>query len=126
MRFKILGLALFLLSAQSVFAQIEHAPSVKQCRADQVMWLATLDNPTLSAAESFATLNAWSNEMLVCAQIDSSPRIGRRNASQIFDYLKTSTEAITTMAARQYDFLTRHNLVDQFLDEDKQGKRGVQ
>jgi hypothetical protein len=104
------------ISARS--AQVEHAPSVKQCRADQVVWRTTLEDPTLSAAETFATFFAWSKEMLDCAKVDSSP-------SRVFDYFKTASEASNAMGARETDFLMRHNLYDQFLEEDKQGKRGA-
>ena len=61
-------LALFLLSA-SVTAQIEHAPTVAQCQADQRLWFSQVQqNGKTSPAR--AVMIERIREMINCIQVD--------------------------------------------------------
>ena len=58
-----------LLNAQT---QVKHALTVEQCRADQKLWLAKMEQSNGAAADnvSFNELNAWASEMLDCLDVD--------------------------------------------------------
>lgn len=97
-------------------AQVKHAPSIEQCRADQRLWQSKLN-----AVESFTEVGAkelvgWGTEMGECLEVDPSP---------IFQKAYADTRADTTavQAIRMFHFIDRHNLFEQYLAEDAQGKR---
>ena len=103
-----------LLNAQ---AQVHHAAMVKQCRADQKLWKAKLEQqPALTgiANVSFNELSAWVSEMADCSSVD--PEFS-------WQYCNTDEEARTDLLIREQNFLARHNLWGQFIAEDAQGKR---
>src|SRR5215469_18694896 len=110
---------------QLIHAQVQHAPTVERCRADQTLWFSKLsDDAKAEEAEglrepvthsiSFQQLNFWSLEMHDCARIDPK-------SNDL--YYKTSGDAVGTANNRLVHFLYRHNLLSQFLAEDAQGKR---
>src|SRR5215469_3588790 len=117
---------LLLIPLQLIHSQdVHHMPTVQQCRADQKAWISKLnDDAKTEEAEglqapvahsiSFQQLNFWSLEMHDCARID--PESGDL-------YFKTSDTALVTANNRLVNFLYRHNLLNQFLAEDAQGKR---
>jgi|SRR5215469_899427 len=88
------------------------APTVEQCRADQELWLSKLDAESILLID-FRELNDWSREMRQCMRVD-----------QKFEdrYYNTVAEANFAKARRFANFLDRHNLYEQFLAEDAQGK----
>ena len=92
--------------------EVEHASTVDQSRAAQKLWFSKIsDDP---ASISFQELNFWSLEMHGCARIEPESNKG---------YYQTSGDAVGTANNRLMHFLERHNLVQQFLAEDAQGKR---
>jgi hypothetical protein len=96
--------------------EIEHAPTVAQCQADQRLWLSKLeDNPPHGIDDvTYGTLIAWMREMSQCMEVDPSNRHG---------YFNTIAEAEGGKRWRLEDFLKRHNLWEQFKQEDAEGKR---
>lgn len=93
--------------------EVKHAPTVEQCRADQRLWLSKLEEPAL-ANVGYYELNGWVMEMSDCETVD--PDFSLR-------YLNTQSETQSEKLDRVADFLRRHNLWDQFIAEDAQGKR---
>jgi hypothetical protein len=109
-----LALAVFVVSA-SVTAQVEHAPTVAQCQADQRLWLSKLEVlPPDTNLPAVPTLQQWSNEMDECKDVDP------KNA---WLYFNVTAESNTLQGARMIRFLKRQNLWDKFIEEDAAGKR---
>lgn len=100
-----------LLRATEPQQTLEHAPTVEQCQADQKIWLTEM---TQSNDQSFSTLGQRFTEMRQCIELD--PAHNTR-------YYNTGSQALYLQALRETDFLTRHNLYDQFIEEDAEGKR---
>jgi hypothetical protein len=105
--------------------EVKRAPTVEQCRADQKLWLSRISDDAkaeeaeglrepVAASISFQQLNFCSLEMHDCARID--PEFKK-------EYCQTSDAAVVTANNRLVHFLYRHNLNEQFLAEDAQGKR---
>ena len=101
--------------------EVKQAPTVEQCRAEQRQWLSELEEPILpprtgGAADdiNYQELDGWAQEMFVCHNVDP-PLDG--------DYFNTAGEIAALEVRRLRNFLLRHNLWDQFLAEDAQGKR---
>jgi hypothetical protein len=115
-----LGALWFLIPASNVHMQeVEHAPTAEQCRADQVVWGHKLQVPakdwaTTEEGTSSRTLIAWVGEMGTCAEVD---------AERIDSYSHTAEMALLVVGSRKADFITRHNLGDQFFSEDDAGLR---
>jgi hypothetical protein len=110
-------LVLVLVSFNSLGSQeVRHAPTVEQCRADQKLWLSKLEEPgsTSLANVTFNELNGWGKEMSDCGKVDPEFH---------FRYYNTDGEATNEQVLRLEHFLDRHNLFDQFIAEDAQGKR---
>lgn len=95
---------------------VEHAPTVAQCQADQRLWMSKLEVPNGGGLLDipYDTLMAWVHEMGDCEEVD--PDWGDK-------YRNVAHETIARMAARFRDFVWRHNLYDQFIQEDAAGKR---
>jgi hypothetical protein len=99
--------------------EVEHAPTVAQCRADEALWGkqtadALQSGATPFAKYSFVVLQKMANEMGDCEAVDPSKRPDHSESQAIIqDY----------MALRQANFLSRHKLIQQFLDEDTAGNR---
>ena len=101
------------LNAQT---QVQHAPTVEQCRADQKLWISKLEQEPVGAGVanvSFNELNAWTLEMRDCQTVDPEFR---------WQYYSTQGEARIYQLARVGYFLDRHNLHGQFIAEDAQGQ----
>jgi hypothetical protein len=108
-------LFLMLVSCSAVWAQeVKHAPTVEQCRADQKLWLAKLEEPGGITNVRVKELHGWQGEMRDCKSVD--PEYDDR-------YYNVTGEIQGALLTRFADFLIRHNLFEQFTAEDAQGKR---
>jgi hypothetical protein len=104
----------FVLTA-SLVGQIEHAPTVAQCQADQRLWFSKLEDlPVDTNLPSFTILRQWSDEMTNCKEVDP------KNA---WLYFNVQAESDTIQAARMMRFISREHLWDKFIEEDAAGKR---
>jgi hypothetical protein len=105
----------FSVAAAEPLQEVEHAPTVVQCQADQALWSATLERGQSANSDvTFRSLLAWHKEMDKCQVVDSA---------NVEKYYTTVHLATAAMLLRQYHFLERHSLVDQFYAEDDAGKR---
>jgi hypothetical protein len=119
-------LVVVFVSFDSLWSQeVKHAPTVEQCRADQKFWFSKISDDAkaeeaeglrepVAASISFQQLNFCSLEMHDCARID--PEFKK-------EYYQTSGDAVGAANNRLVHFLYRHNLLNQFLAEDAEGKR---
>jgi len=106
-----LALAVFVLTA-AVIAQVEHAPTVAQCQADERLWSYSVSvNPN---SQTFPVLQRWSREMSQCKKVDPI---------NVEDYSLTGTMIQLTQANRMIAFIKRHDLYRKFIEEDAAGKR---
>jgi hypothetical protein len=96
--------------------EVQHAPTVDQCRADQRLWLSKLEVPKGAgvANVSYKELDGWFQEMYGCESVDPQHKI---------QYFNTWSETTIKQQMRLEDYLNRHRLYDQFVAEDAQGKR---
>jgi hypothetical protein len=102
------------LALGSVTAQeVKHAPMAAQCRADQRLWFSKIGSNDL-ADVTYRELHAWADEMVDCMAVDGA---------SLKDYGDTSNMARITYGDRAEHFISRHNLMDQFIAEDAAGKR---
>jgi hypothetical protein len=103
---------LILAVAASLVGQVEHAPTVAQCQADQRLWLSELEGDTNSI--TYTALRDWSVEMIDCQKVDPAHE---------FAYYNTEGEASILQNMRLMHFIKRHGTWDTFLAEDTAGKR---
>ena len=108
-----LTLAVFVLTA-SVTAQVEHAPTVAQCQADERLWFSKLTDESDSSLPGFEVLHLWAEELSKCQKIDPDPDAEYRDTEAII-HIEQET--------RLLHFVDRHNLIKQFMEEDAAGKR---
>jgi hypothetical protein len=102
-----LVLSMFLTTGAT--AQVQHAPTVEQCRADYAVWnMEHLD------ATSYHVLDERMHEMGNCNVVDPA---------HTDDYDLLGLRQSTELHNRLVDFLTRHNLSSQFVVEDAKGLR---
>ena len=106
------ALTLFILTA-SLTAQVEHAPTPAQCQSDQKLWMSIIEGPEESQP-TYDVLNAWYFEMRKCDVVDPAKK---------FDYYNLRSEISTWQEVREFEFLHRHNLWNQFMEEDAAGQR---
>jgi arylsulfatase A-like enzyme len=100
---------------QDANQNVQHAPTVAQCQADQRLWLSKIESdPNQSTLPPYSVLNKWRGEMLDCADVDPDNKMR---------YYSTGGEFVDAGMKRLMDFLTRHQLWDKFLEEDAAGKR---
>ena len=105
---------MLIIPYQSTFAQeVQHAPTVEQCRADQKLWMSQLEHegPLRSGV---AELFDRKDEMMKCETVDPKFHIY---------YYHIHSEISDEESLRLLDFLYRHNLSQQFMAEDVQGER---
>lgn len=109
------GLLMLTLLTASVAGQIEHAPTVAQCQADQRVWLSKLESlPIDGNLPDLRTVTKWSQEMIDCEEVDPQHR---------WQYYNVRGELAFVEAFRYGHFLERHGLWEKFLAEDAAGKR---
>jgi len=109
---KVLLLLFVALMSASSHAQVKHGPTVEQCRADQRQWLDKLENSTVRP--DYETLTGWFDEMFDCGSVDPE---NRRL------YYNVMGEIDVDEGLRLEHFLRRHGLWNDFLTEDRAGKR---
>src|SRR5215831_1922665 len=112
---KLRPLLLAVISFQSVHSQeVQHAPTVEQCRADQRLWFSRLEDEGSVKDVGYKELRSWGIEMGDCERVDPDFYIR---------YSNTGAEIAYAILMRLEHFLYRHNLRYQFYAEDAQGKR---
>jgi hypothetical protein len=107
-----LAFAVVLLAA-SLTGQVEHAPTVAQCQADQRLW----DYEFMHQSEKLpgvGVLQQWKSEMIACEKVDPQTQL---------QYLFTADEVDSEILLRMMHFLQRRNMLADFKTEDAAGKR---
>lgn len=116
--------------------EIEHAPTVEQCRADAALWDNQLDEYNQAARSliegggklevppntdigrlSFIQLNARIEEIVNCHAVDG------KDADLHRLYYRVTNGLSSARDARFKDFVFRHGYYKQFLAEDQKGLR---
>jgi hypothetical protein len=106
-----LAFAVLILTA-SLAGQVEHAPTVAQCQADQRLWLSQVEDNDSSL--KYDALNDMAVEMGRCTKVDPPNEIR---------YDNVYSEATAVRLMRLKHFLVRHQLWSKFIEEDAAGKR---
>jgi hypothetical protein len=93
---------------------IQHAPTEEQCRADLRLWWAE-DKATISSLPAY-TLQGRIVEMGHCVQVlpGNTESLNAISEVDIYD---------SHLQRRLFNFLTRHNQMQQFVKEDSAGAR---
>jgi hypothetical protein len=110
---RLLVLVSLILTA-SLVGQVEHAPTVAQCQADQRLWDSKLISKSGMVLPDVGVLVKWRTEMNDCLTVD------RQNQ---FEYIVTTDEIDAETLLRTIHFLERHNMMVDFKTEDAAGKR---
>lgn len=108
---RILVFAVAILTA-SLVGQVEHAPTVAQCQADQRLWLSMIEDH--SQLPKYGGFWNWAKEMGDCEKVDPENK---------WRYFNVEAEVTADQQLRLSHFLDRHNLWEQFEQEDAAGKR---
>jgi hypothetical protein len=126
-------LPLILLLVVPMTAQIEHAPTPAQCRADANAWGVPNANPPYQNDEQIAEyatrimrdpnvtardLDARNKELNLCVKTDKGIL-----APPSEWYTQASRAYALAELGRMANFMQRHSLTGQFYQEDEQGKR---
>ena len=109
-------ISLFLLTT-SLTGQVKHPPTVPQCQAHQWLWSSKVEASYNADADYFPgwdTISQWAGEMEECETADPDNHA-------VYHNLRAEILAFKSM--RQLHFIVRHGLYDQFIEEDKAGKR---
>lgn len=102
----------FVLAA--VGQDVQHAPTVAQCQADQRLWDAKLEEGDSPKVPTFDILVARESEMLDCQTVDSDHKAK-------YQHTEITIGGIEDL--RLGHFLLRHKLSKQFMNEDAAGQR---
>jgi hypothetical protein len=125
MRKTVLAVAV-LIVAPAFAREVEHAPTAAQCKADATLWSSQKSDffllygrtrnvqNTVIERLTAKELLARSNEMADCATVDSDDA---RN------YYELQSAYVELFLRRMNQFIERHNLMDQFYQEDEAGAR---
>jgi hypothetical protein len=108
-----LTMAFVFVLTTSVIGQVEHAPTIAQCQADQRYWASVLEGDSYKLPE-YDVLRQWDHEMTVCEKVDPDNK---------WTYYNTGGEIDSVEMIRMVKFLTRHGLWKKFKEEDADGKR---
>lgn len=103
----------WLILTASLTGQVEHAPTVAQCQADQRLW----DYEFMHQSEKLpnvGVLQKWNSEMQDCMKVD-------RQTQLLYESTVVDIDAETEL--RMMHFLQRHNMLADFKTEDAAGKR---
>ena len=65
---RLLILSVFVLAA--VGQDVQHAPTVAQCQADQRLWLSTIEEGDPPKLPRMPVIAKWNTEMLECERVD--------------------------------------------------------
>jgi hypothetical protein len=98
----------------SLTGQVEHAPTVAQCQADQRLWFSELEEKHVPKLPELDVLGEWAHEMHNCEKVDPDNR---------FKYQDTMVEIDLERLTRLTKFIDRHGLWNQFKAEDAAGQR---
>jgi len=99
---------------------VQHAPTVEQCRADVRLWRSQDKGSNAFNDLTARQLISSAGEMQQCAAVD--PYLGGPSGKGEV-YWNMSAELHETVSLRYNHFLARHNLMQQFADEDANGAR---
>jgi len=102
------------LCAVSAYPQVEHAPTVAQCQADQRLWFSKIEEGDSPQLPKHEVLSGWANEMSDCLKVDPSNTI---------KYYNMGAEIDAVLEMRLEHFILRHQLWQEFVAEDTAGKR---
>ncbi|MFZ0735752.1 MAG: hypothetical protein WBL70_19670 [Candidatus Acidiferrales bacterium] len=108
----LLALAAFVPSGGT--QEVKHPPTVEHCRADVLHWAGRLNSDNKGGDVSILTLAAMNDEMSTCLSVNPGDE-------EHYLLILHVTEGISMVRMR--DFIDRHNLSKQFIDEDKAGER---
>jgi hypothetical protein len=108
---RVLILGIFVLAA--VGQEVQHAPTVAQCLADQRLWYSKVEDTSITLP-NIDTLSQWSQEMGDCEKVDPENK---------WKYYNTEEEIHEDERSRMTNFIARHGLWQQFKAEDTAGKR---
>ncbi|MGA8510013.1 MAG: hypothetical protein WB762_30755 [Candidatus Sulfotelmatobacter sp.] len=106
-------LIVFVFVFVAVGQEIQHAPTVAQCQADQRLW----DYEFIHQSEKLpdvGVLQKWNSEMRDCMKVDPQTQL---------QYVFTVGEIDAETELRMMHFLQRHNMLADFKTEDAAGKR---
>lgn len=124
-----LVLPLLLLFVIPVTAQVEHAPTPEQCRADADIWGILKSTALVPNDYQFRNLTrAIVHDPAVTARkldarIDELSMCMRTDSVQSFRYEQGSRALTIAEMFRMAEFVSRHHLETQFYQEDEQGER---
>jgi hypothetical protein len=93
-----------------------HAPTVRQCCAEQRLWLSKLMQYPISDGVtdvSYGELQYWRLDMFVCANLDPAHEDS---------YMSTDILANREQNRRLESLLYQRNLFSEFIKQDAQGK----
>ena len=107
------GLLMLTLLTASVAGQIEHAPTVEQCQADQRLWLSEVEDSNPATHTLYATLDQRSVEMERCRKVDTANQ---------HKYYNAESEMTAEQTLRMKHYLMRHDLWMKFMTEDALGE----
>ena len=113
---KLVAVAALMLASMVGAQQVQHAPTVEQCRADQALWDDQINQPASDWAHSVPDISARSlyamfKHMDECQVVDPD---------QVRKYSQTSHLILIVLGS---DFMIRHSLEDKFFEEDDAGAR---
>jgi hypothetical protein len=110
------SVSLFLLTT-SLTVQFQHPPSVANCQAHQRLFLSKVEASYEADADylpRWEIISQWAAEMEECETADPKDHAA---------YHDVRAKILAFKSMRQLDFIVRHDLYDQFIEEDKAGKR---
>jgi hypothetical protein len=102
-----------LMFVAPAFAQ-DHAPTIEQCRADQLLWHSEFQKDRAAVTLDYDTLLRRAHEMYDCAKVDSAHK-------EVYE--NTGDGAGWAIGIRVNHFMSRHSQWDKFFEEDAAGAR---
>jgi hypothetical protein len=124
-----LVLPLVLLLVAPMAAQVEHAPTPEQCRADADTWGIPKSSVSVPNEPEFRNLTrAMTHDPAVTARkldarIEELSMCMRTDSVQSLRFEEGSRALTIAEMYRMAEFVSRHHLETQFYQEDEQGKR---
>jgi len=113
-----LVLAFVILVPSIAAAQdLEHAPTIAQCQAEQRLWRAEIEESVQDHSAHLPGIHGireWEQEMSDCENVDPENRLRYHN---------TESELKVEEKMRMEDFLHHHQLWDKFITADADGER---
>ena len=108
---------IILVSSIAAAQNLEHAPTVAQCQAEQRLWRAELEESVQDHSANLPGIHGireWEREMRDCGSVDPENRLR---------YHTTESELRVEEKMRMEDFLHHHQLWDTFITADADGER---